>query len=253
MCGKMDRYYLPTYTLPLWGISWIRSHWCHSGPTFAFAWITPLPSLSLLKRLLISVNVWTSSCKWMCKLPSGSQSMVPGAVWTSFSPVQSQTFDSGILLLSWPSALKNAISPSLSFSYCLFLTMTAVPFLKSVLVSFPCPPTHNLIYACVCLHIISFQWDCLSMSVWTAHIICVSEQKYLHPPLLSHCALSTASFVICEGHHHRSVCHRSTQHGFLCIALLCIHIQAMSKGFKILSAQISQMYILSPLLLNYVI
>lgn len=164
MCGKMDRYYLPTYTLPLWGISWIRRHWCHSGATFAFAWITPLPSLSLLKRLLISVNVWTAFCKWMCRLPSGSQSMVPGAVWTSFSPVQSQTFDSGIVLLSWPSALKNAISPSLSFSYCLFLTMMAVPFLKTVLVSFPCPPTHNLIYACVCLHIISFQWDCLCLS-----------------------------------------------------------------------------------------
>lgn len=91
------------------------------------------------------------------------------------------------------------------------------------------------------------------MSVWTARIICVSEQKYLHPPLLSRCALSAASFVNCEGHHHCSVCHPSTQHGFLCIALLCVRIQAMSKGFKILSAQISQMYILSPLLLNYVI
>jgi len=75
------------------------------------------------------------------------------------------------------------------------------------------------------------------MSVWTAHIICVSEQKYLHPPLLSHCALSAASFAHCEGHHAHSVCHPSAQRGFLCVGLLYVHIQAMSKFLKILPAQ----------------
>lgn len=107
------------------------------------------------------------------------------------------------------------LSPSRSFSYCPFLTMMAVPSLKAVLVSFPSPPTHNLICGCVCLHVISFQeTNSTSVSVWTAHIICVSEQKYLHPPLLSRCALSTASFGYWEGHHRHSVCHPSTQRGY---------------------------------------
>lgn len=160
----------------------------------------------------------------MCKLPSGSQSVVPGAVWTSFSPVQSQTDHSGtVLLLAKPPKM---LSPSRSFSYCPFLTMMAVPSLKAVSVSFPSPPTHNLICGCVCLHVISFQeTNSTSVSVWTAHIICVSEQNYLHPPLLSCCALSTASFGYWEGHHRHSVCHPSTQRGgFFCVGLLCVHI-----------------------------
>lgn len=72
---------------------------------------------------------------------------------------------------------KKMLSPSPSIIYCLFLTMTAAPSLKSVLVSFPSPPTHNLICVCVCLHIIPFQETNSTMSAWTAHIISVQNRS----------------------------------------------------------------------------
>lgn len=203
-------------------------NWCRSGATPAFAWTAPLPSLSPLKRLSTSADVWASFHKhWFHK------------VWFQVLSDLLQ-YNRRLCSLESTSLVANPprmLSPSLSFSYCLFLMRMAVPSCQSVSVSFPAPVTHNLICVCDCLLLISFQeTNSTRMSVWTAHVSCVSEQRYL-PLLLFRCALSAAPFVSREGHHHHSVCHPSTQDSVLCVGLLYVHIQAMAKVFKSLSEQ----------------
>lgn len=162
--------------------------------------------------------------------------MDSGAAWTSCSLVQSQTSQFGIVLLSWPGSPKNAVTFTLLFLLPV-LGNHDCPLLEISFGLLPSPPTDNLICVCVCLHVISFQeTNPASRSAWASHINCGPEQKDLDPPLLSVSALSAISFLNCE-EHQPQLCHPSTQHGFLCITLLYIHIQAMSEVFKSLSTQ----------------
>lgn len=176
---------------------------------FCFCWITPLPSLQ--KRFLISGNIWASSQTWMWELPSGHGTELH-ALSLQHNFRLAQCFSVGETLPKCPHP-----------PHCLCLTAMAVSSLKPVLVSFPFPPTNNLIYVCVSLHIISFrETNSARLSVWITHCIHVQTRSvYILPS-----SLAGPCLLLCRvgGQHRHAVCLPRT----ICSALLwssvCSHL-----------------------------
>lgn len=219
-------------------------HFLNQKPTvpfsgyFCFCWIAPLPSLQ--KRFLISGNIWASSQTWMWVLPSAhGAGLRVLSLQHNFS--MAQCFSLG-------ETPPECLHPP----HCLCLTAMAVSSLKPVLVSFPFPPTNNLIYVCVSLHIISFrETNSARLSVWIAHCIHVQTRSvYILPS-----SLTGPCLLLRRVGGTPPPCCVPPQHDLLCFALVfCLFTSRWWQSFlRFFWQRIPQMSVPSLLMLNNVI